>query len=439
VDTINNCILLTIKVEYFLKTPIIEAINQLHKNINDINLMLLGRTNPTYFTRKCKLDFKTLILFMLNFITKSMQVEIDNFLELLEGGVVTITKQAISEARKKIKPETFVILANDITNLFYNKLNAFKTYKGYRVSAIDGSKLELNNSKRLRLGFGTSKNATIEIAKAMASMLYDVENDYIIASKIDNVNSSERNLAVQLIEQLKTFGQGKELILFDRGYPSKDMISYLEGSNIKFLMRVSSSFVNEVNKANQLDQIIEVKINKRDYKLRVIRFILPSGIEEKLISNLTDVNEFTTEELKTLYFKRWGVETKYNELKNKLQIENFTGDSVITVEQDFYATVLISNLLALSKAEANKVIKELNQEKVLKLEYKVNVNILISKLKNNLILAILEPDEEKRNLKIMRIIDKSSRYLVPVKKGRSFKRHKGLKENKFQLVQKRVL
>jgi len=423
-----------------LKTAILEAINLLHKNINYVNLMLFARTKDTYFTRNIgKLDFKKLIMFMLNMVTKSIQVELDDFFELLGGGVETITKQAFSGARKKIKPETFIILANDITNLFYQKLTAFKTYKGYRLSAIDGSKTEVNNSSILQKIFGVTKNKTTEYARGLATALYDIENDYIITSILTPITTSERDAAVTLMERLNELGPKKDLILFDRGYPSKDIIVFMEKSNIKFLMRVSSSFIKEVNEAKEPDQLITVTINKEKYTLRVVRFILPSGVEEILVTNLIDTEEFSTEELQKLYFKRWGIETKYNELKNKLQLQNFSGNSQLAVEQDFYATILICNLLALSKAEANKIIAETNQEKVLKFEYKVNVNILISKLKNKLILAILEPNEEKRNQKIMEIVDKSSRYLVPVKLGKSFKRDKGLKANKFQLVQKRVL
>jgi hypothetical protein len=36
---------------------------------------------------------------------------------------------------------------------------------------------------------------------------------------------------------------------------------------------------------------------------------------------------------------RWGIEMKYDELKDRLQIENFTGTTKIAIEQDFYSTI----------------------------------------------------------------------------------------------------
>ena len=56
-------------------------------------------------------------------------------------------------------------------------------------------------------------------------------------------------------------------------------------------------------------------------RLRAIRFTLSSGEEELLITNIVDEN-LGIPEFKTLYFKRWGIETKFDELKNKLQLQS---------------------------------------------------------------------------------------------------------------------
>lgn len=87
-------------------------------------------------------------------------------------------------------------------------------------------------------------------------------------------------------------------------------------------------------------------------------------------------------DFKELYFKRWGIEVKYNEIKNKLQIENFTGKTPISIEQDFYATMYLTNMVALAKKHANQEIEKANEDKNLKYEYKVNTNVLVGKLKN---------------------------------------------------------
>jgi hypothetical protein len=91
----------------------------------------------------------------------------------------------------------------------------------------------------LRESYGYTKTNSTHVVRALASCIYDIENDMILTSKIACYDASERDLATELIEQLKSIGKKNELILFDRGYPSADLISYLEANTFKYLMRVS--------------------------------------------------------------------------------------------------------------------------------------------------------------------------------------------------------
>jgi hypothetical protein len=309
---------------------------------------------------------------------------------------------------------------------------------GYRLSAIDASILELPNSERLRNAFGYGEGKTIKLARAKAAGIYDLENDMMITSKITHYRTGERDLAIDLIEKLKLLGLKNDLILFDRGYPSKKFIAYLENSGIKYLIRMSSKPMKEVKEAKEPDQIIELKVDGKKFDLRVVRLTLDSGEEEILVTNLLD-KTLGGQEFKRLYFRRWGIELKYNELKSRLQIENFTGDTAISIEQDFYASMYLSNMVALAKNEANEEIKEADQDKNLKYEYKVNTNILIGKLKDSLVLMLLEDDPEQRNAMFHAIMDEISQNKVPIRPERSNIRRMGLKAHKHPINQKRSL
>ncbi|MGL5084230.1 MAG: transposase, partial [Clostridium sp.] len=244
-----------------------------------------------------------------------------------------------------------------------------------------------------------------------------------------------------LIEKLCDLGTCNDLILFDRGYPSREFISFIEDINIKYLMRVSTAFLKVVVNAPGADQIVESKYKNKLLKMRVLKFKLNSGVTEILITNIFDKDgeSFTVEDFKKLYFKRWGIEVKYNEIKNKLQIENFTGKTSISIEQDFYATIYLTNMVALSKKDANKIIEEKNKDKNLKYEYKVNTNILIGKLKNSLILMIIEKKTRKRKKILKQITVEISRNTVPIRPDRKFARRMTLKANKNALNTKRSI
>ncbi|UNC93535.1 transposase [Candidatus Contubernalis alkaliaceticus] len=221
----------------------LEALSITKLLIDDNIFMCETRMKQTYFTRaaNCKMDFKSLILFQLNFVKKTLQLELDSYLKAIKGDEESITKQAYSQARQKISPTAFIIMADAITSWYYGDED-YKTFKGYRLSAIDASILEINNSQRLRDAFGYVEGGkTVKLARAKASCIYDIENDMMITSIITKYTTGEREIALQLIEKLEQLGLKNDLILFDRGYPSRDFFLYLEEKGIKYVCRTSSA------------------------------------------------------------------------------------------------------------------------------------------------------------------------------------------------------
>jgi hypothetical protein len=86
---------------------------------------------------------------------------------------------------------------------------------------------------------------------------------------------------------------------------------------------------------------------------------------------------------KELYFLRWNVETFYDELKNKLKIEHFTGYSQISIQQDFLFAIFISNLQSVMVNDLTEELSSQNQDK--KYDYKVNTNLSYGFLKNRVL------------------------------------------------------
>jgi hypothetical protein len=406
--------------------------------ISGIIFMCETRMKNTYFTRigNNKMTFKSIVVFMLNFVRKSLQLELDDFFDGINDTNESVTKQAFSEARQKISPTAFVKLSDTIIKWFYED-TYFKTFKGYRILSIDGTILEISNTENLRNEFGYIENQSMKLARARATGLYDVENDMIITAVLSKYRANERVQAEELINKLEDIGFSNDLILFDRGYPSKDLISFIEQKKLKYLMRVSVSFKSLVNVKGE-DQIVEIKNKKETLKVRVLKFQLDSGVAEVLITNIFD-ETFSVSDFKELYFKRWGIEVKYNELKNRLQIENFTGETPIAIMQDFYATVYLSNMVTLAKMDADIMINEKNKDKNLKYEYKVNTNIIIGKLKNSLVSMLLEENPRKRSKLFKKTMKEISNNIIPIRPGRSNVRRMTLRANKNSPNKKRAL
>jgi len=408
--------------------------------IEDYIFKCSNRTSPSHFTRCGKMGFKETILFMLNMINKSLQVELNNFFEVILKREDIISKQAFSENRQKINPNAFIELNDRIVDVIYKECDEYKLWNGYRLTAIDGTTIELPNTETLRNEFGYAKNqhASVAIARASATCLFDVLNKIVIKSKIYRFETSERKIAMELISELKKDPSIKELILLDRGYPSSELISTLIESNIYFVMRLKNNVFKKKINAEKQDQIIEITHNKKVYKVRVIKFHLTSEIEEVLITNLFD-ESMKIQDFKELYFKRWGIEIKYDELKNRLEIENFTGTTKIAIEQDFYASIYLSNMIELARKDSDEIAKVERENKETKYEYRTNLNILIGSLKDKLIMMYLEESPRKRNKIYKEIMQKVSRSSIPIRPNRQNPRIKRIARGKYKKNKKRSL
>lgn len=118
--------------------------------------------------------------------------------------------------------------------------------------------------------------------------------------------------------------------------------------------------------------------------LRCINLTLSSGAAEQLITNILD-SSFSISDFRKLYFLQWGIEVKYKELKGRLLIEEFTGNRPINIRQDFYASLFLSNLVAIAKRKADSCINEELLKNNSNKFYQTNRSFLISRMKHFLI------------------------------------------------------
>ena len=100
------------------------------------------------------------------------------------------------------------------------------------------------------------------------SAIYDLENNIIIDGILGSYSSSEHFMAIEhlnaLIEHNKSLKvKYKDLVIYDRGYPSIGLIGFHNKRNIDFLMRVNTkSFkaVQEFQRSKKTDEIIEIQV-----------------------------------------------------------------------------------------------------------------------------------------------------------------------------------
>ena len=374
---------------------------------------------------------------MINMLRKSLAIEIDNFVNFLQRGLITqkpFTKSAFVQSRMKINPEVFKRLSALLVQEFYTDNDlSIKLWQGLRLLAIDGSRINLPMTEELKTIYGLSKNQTQTIvAQARCSIMYDVENQYVLDGILAPLKQGEKSLAESHLEHCKA----NDLLIYDRNYPSYDFIYQHIDKGLDYLIRSKISFnqvTTDFEASGKTSQIVEFyprkKANTSDkpydkdtpIKVRLIRIELPKGDVEILITSLLNSKKYPTKLFKELYFKRWRIETFYDELKNKLKVEHFSGYSNQSILQDFYATLFVSNVQTLIVSELEEEIAMQNQTK--KLKYKVNNNLSYGFLKNRILELFLTQDSMERAIEELKTLFK--KHLVPIRPNRSYERKPG--------------
>lgn len=304
------------------------------------------------FTRTRKLSFSDTILYTLGNTRGPAYLEADRFCDAANSGPVSDV--AIRKARAKISPEAFY----ELFLLTGEVVPQEKKYHGYQIIAVDGMKGELPKTPELVEKYCHNKDY-YPLFHTVAA--YDVMNEVFLDALFHFGGVSEYEYGVNLVDHLTERSEKVPRIwVFDRGFPSLRLLQHLNQSNEKYVMRVSCSFLKEVNefgKSTAVDKVIPISYNNRrmatnrvisegetEFELRCVRIKLNDGKEEILVTNLSR-EEFPKRYIKDIYGLRWGIETSYNYLKNAVFVEEFTSRKENGIRQDFYSTLIMSNFI----------------------------------------------------------------------------------------------
>ena len=401
--------------------------------VNTIEFMEKFRKSKKDFIRNRKVSFAMNILLIFACLKRSIQTGIDQFIIDMDTEFDTYSKQAFSKGRQRILPEAFEELHRLSTEFFYKEAD-YKTYSGYRILAIDGSKIDLPYNEELKEIYGSQKS-TNDLIQSLISCLTDVLNNVILDGIMAPCNGNERELAKQHILSLSKIKTDKDIILFDRGYPSAELMQYVDQAGFKYIMRCSTSFVSSISKKECTnDSIIKHKFKKngKEVTFRILRFPISDDTTEILVTNIFE--EFNISNFKEIYNMRWGIEKTYDCIKNKFGLESFSGTKPVCILQDFYANLYLYNTLAMLMYDNNKTSEK--REKEVKYIYKINERQAVNKIRDNLIKAIMTESEIKRNKLFMKVYKQLQKELIPVRPNRAYKRKRKHPSVKFPQNQK---
>lgn len=354
-------------------------LKQLKKVLNNAisivsNSPSLFVVNPeTDFTRDRLLNFETVLKNIICMEAGSLK---DELFKLNDYSASTPTASAFVQARSKIKHDAF----KSLFDIFNKKSQVVKTYKDYRLLAIDGSVLPIDNTipdaDTTMIKFNqTDKTYSAFHLNASYDLLECTYDDLIIQGQ---AKMNENEAFCQLVDRY----QGKKAIFIgDRYYESINGFEHVARSGNKYLVRVKDihsktsitksfgplpddefdinvsrlltrRYTNEIKKhpeiykfmpANQRFDYFSDDLNiPFGFNSRIVRFKITEDTYECIMTNL-DKSEFSIEEIKELYHRRWGIETSFRQIKYAIGLSALHSKKRELIKQEIYARLLLYN------------------------------------------------------------------------------------------------
>lgn len=308
-----------------------------------LNIIRSEMVNPdhftvqTAFTRKRKIDLEELIHIPFQLPEESLSA---SFPWLMSKSDSSLSASALSQARSKIH-------SNFYKNIFtrFNELTSsgeLKTFKGYRLLAVDGSEIRVRPKQGKDITYGASKKGRkhhfIHL-NAEFDVLNSVFTDAVLQP------GSQKNEDAALLELASHSSLDKAIFTTDRGYEALMSFYRLQKVQIPFVIRIkdekSSSSILKYYKtpeSEEYDILFHVTLTSKNNKyvkehwdtykyissyprhpefdekttelplnIRVVRFKAVCEGNESFMTVCTNLpkTELRTDDIKEIYRLRW--------------------------------------------------------------------------------------------------------------------------------------
>lgn len=413
--------------------------------------------NEKVLIRRRKMPLEDLVNSMLCRKGLTLKLELRNYMKTAHPGT-EISKPGYLKQRMKLDPEAIrYFYQYHLKNFYQDPEITPYLYKGHLVLAADGSDINIPTTPETLEVFGNaSRNGTKMQAQIGLGCLYDVLNRFILESDLNLPKFNEMETAEEQIgEVTEVIGTRYPFfVIMDRGYPSIPSFMRMIDSGRLFVTRLKSSdFKAEQQALQSDDEDVEIRLtqprrnnykgtknedlvmSRESFTMRLVTVRLENGQSEVLATNLPrDI--FPSESFGEIYQMRWKIETAFETLKDRLQLENFTGTKPRLLEQDIYSTIYVSNL-------AEDIIADVEEQQKdhLANDYKhtmqINRSVSIGLLKSDLIYLLIEPDVTVKEMMLNDLYREISENIVPIREDRHYHRTKGVLAGKYSNTHKR--
>jgi hypothetical protein len=252
-----------------------------------------------------------------------------------------VSEEAFVKARQRMPLEFWINLIIVLGEQFEAGRGNFHVFRGFRVMAMDGTRIDLPNYQPLRDHFGTAKNKSgAHNVQARMVMLQFPFTRLPCHYELSPLGTGEVTLALRLTKYLRP----NDLVLLDAGYWSYQLlwaiahqgaffaIRLRKGVNLKTIKRLQADGKDRLVRWTPKDS--RGKWRKlglpKSIDMRVIEYRVPGFRQQAIVTSVLSAQKISREDwtrlttdcedarrklLPGLYHRRWEIESTYDELK----------------------------------------------------------------------------------------------------------------------------
>jgi enoyl-CoA hydratase/carnithine racemase len=261
-------------------------------------------------------------------------------------------KSGISQARSRLGAEPLQALYEAMVAPIARKRTKGAWYRQWRLVSLDGSTLDVADTKENEEAFGRpgSSRGSAAFPKIRFVALLENGTHVLWAARVDKYATDELTLAEEVVPAL----QNGMLCLADRFFPSHKLWQKAAATGADLLWRTRQNARLEMDQqlpdGSYLSRIYPSTSDRRNERKAIVVRVIDYHLDKvpdaepiyRLITTILDPKLAPAKQLAVLYHERWEIETALDELKTHLRgaqivLRSKTPD---LVKQEFYGLLM---------------------------------------------------------------------------------------------------
>jgi hypothetical protein len=261
-------------------------------------------------------------------------------------------KSGISQARSRLGAEPVQALYEAMVAPVAGKRTKGAWYRQWRLVSLDGSTLDVADTKENEKAFGRpgASRGSAAFPKIRFVALLENGTHVLWAARVDKYATDELTLAEGVVPAL----QKGMLCLADRFFPSHKLWQKAVATGADLLWRTRQNARLEIDQrlpdGSYLSRIYPSTSDRRNERKAIIVRVIDYRLDRvpnaepiyRLITTILDHKLAPAKELAALYHERWEIETALDELKTHLRGAQIVLRSKMPelVKQEFYGLLM---------------------------------------------------------------------------------------------------